>query len=384
MDKLLTRPKIVLYAFAINIFVFVLFPFLLSNDKSHFLNILPELPELFVDYFWTILLAVDTKTVAYSPLADIIFKLPSLFPKTVNLAIFFTVFAGAVFLYMKFLLDKEYLNKKQLYLYIPFVLLSYGFLFELIWGQWNLISFVLIIYAVYVVYKKNRFLSYLLFAVTASLKVYPIIFILLYARNFKDYRKWVVDIVCTTIIFIALFFVQGFDDLIKYVDQLSYYSSNPVVWYANMSIYSFNSNLNEIYGCNLGIFPYFFALFCLLIIFIVHIQQNKQLNGILLLALIIIALLFPSVSMDYKLCLIILCYPIIYNSEFTSNNYIDKSFLFISSVLIFSTLFSFKFYEIVLRNWFYASKFIVLILLLIAFTIYSVFNYLKFNNFEHK
>lgn len=373
MDKLFSKQKIVFYAFIINVIAFVFVPSLLSKDKGEFFNILPELPELLVDYFWTILLAVDSKVIAYSPLADIIFQIPNGLTKSLSIILFLGLFIGSFLLFIKILLQQKLITTKQLYLYIPFVVFSYGFLFEFFWGQWNFISFVLIMYSIFVVYKKNRFFSYLLFAFAASLKVYPFIFILLYIGNKKEIKRWIFDILYATMLFIASFFVQGYEVLLNYLTQLTKYSSNPVVWYANMSIYSFNSNFKDVFGFNLGIIPYIIAAFCLIIIILSQIKSKIQLNGILLYALIIIALLFPSVSMDYKLSLLIVCYPILYNTEFHKTSLINRGFLFVSSILIFSTLFSYKFYELILRNWFFTNKFTAISLLLVVMTIYTVF-----------
>ena len=215
-------------------------------------------------------------------------------------------------------------NSALLLLFFVTGLFSYGLQFEMDRGQFNLIAFAVCFLAIYLFHyhPKLRYFSYLLFTLAVQLKMYPIIFILMFV---KDWRKWTENIkrlLGLLLLNFSLLFVLGVQvglDFLRNLTsaQLSFQSSR----YEDLSITGYVLNLTE---DGFGVIPssavsklaahagtieiLFLAIFALCLISILYYsyrKNNKGFNIYLLVICAIGALMIPSASVDYKLPLLI-------------------------------------------------------------------------------
>jgi len=241
-------------------------------------------------------------------------------------------------------------------------LYSYGFLFELERGQLNLFAFLLCMVAIYLFHYQNRFryFAYILISMSIQLKLWPAIFLLMFIQDWRDWRGNIKRLSGITVLNIALLFSLGFRLFVDFLHTVIIPMSGAAYkWVGNHSIKSFMTLLARIISSDFhpGISEQQIRFwgqvillgmvgFCLLlIIFRVYIKKASGLNPNLLLACTIAALLIPSTSHDYKLC--ILSAPIaIALYSISSNTYHQKRLLptlllFVISLAYSSTLFSY-------------------------------------------
>ncbi|MGB7873755.1 MAG: glycosyltransferase family 87 protein, partial [Anaerolineales bacterium] len=236
-------------------------------------------------------------------------------------------------------------------------LFSYGFQFEIERGQFNMIAFALCLLAIYIFHyqHKFRYFSYLLFSLAVQLKLYPAIFILMFIRDWRDWKNNIRRILGVGVFnFLLLFSVgyQLFQDFMRQITsrQLNLQSSR----FEDLSISGFTYFLAE---DGLGIPSYYAKLIgtLLLVLFgiilltiIVHLYRNRKngFNPYLLLVCTIGALMIPTASFDYKLPILVAPMIILLSSmPKISNNYKKAAtimILIIMSMAYWSTLYPYN------------------------------------------
>ncbi len=229
------------------------------------------------------------------------------------------------YFYISFLIPVLMLKSKQglalgVFFYLT-GLVSNGFQFELERGQFNILTMALCLSAIYLFhrYPKLSYLSYFLFSISVQFKLWPAIFIVMFVR---DWREWKTNLKRAGIIIgmnIILLFSLGVFPVITYWKTIIWYYDNTYVWMGNHSIRSF-SELFLRYLVKLHIITpairfqfqwllqailYGFILLCLGLIILSTIKKKKTgLNTHLMIACTIGALLIPATSSDYVLAIL--------------------------------------------------------------------------------
>jgi hypothetical protein len=210
-------------------------------------------------------------------------------------------------------------NRDYTLLFVFFIinLFSYGFQFEMERGQTNFIVTTLLVISIYI-YKKFPqriiivILSFLIFSICVNLKLWPLIFVVCFI-DFPFSAKKAARNSILLIVFILLpFYARSYDELIYFVHRLISYSEAPMIWMGNVSAFGFwglvrassegNSIVHVQNATYASILIYLLLLFSHLY-FVVKWEKSLT-NGYTLLLLLIGAIIIPSTSHDYKLCLL--------------------------------------------------------------------------------
>lgn len=249
----------------------------------------------------------------YPPLVSIIFS-PLLL---INLSIAYKIMTllTIVSFIIPFLFFKK--DKSNSFFYWVFIfvgLSSYGFQFELERGQFNILSVFFCFLAVWIFYeqKKFRLLSYLFLTFSIQLKVYPLIFLLLFINGSQSLKTNFKRIAGVLLINFSLLFVLGSDIFTDFFYAIKSQTINPGVWIGNHSIRAFITLIHSNQAENAMISN--LIQFCLLafvvicILFVAYksfFKKNDCPDPYLLLLCTLGALLIPSVSHDYKLSILV-------------------------------------------------------------------------------
>jgi hypothetical protein len=215
------------------------------------------------------------------------------------------------------------INRKDIHLLLLIFftgLFSYGIQFELERGQFNVIAFTFCLLAIYLFHEREefRYWAYLLFTLSIQLKVYPVFFIVMFIR---DWRNNIRRLLGLAVINLSLLFILGyqmFRDFLRVIFAYQFdYDSNR---YENLSIKGF---VHSLAGGDIVLIPeslrtlvqqnipLFEALFytllgvCFLSILArAYFDNGRRINPHLLLVCTICSLVIPSVSNDYKLSIL--------------------------------------------------------------------------------
>jgi len=235
-------------------------------------------------------------------------------------------------------------------------LFSYGFQFEIERGQFNMIAFALCLFAIYLFHyqHKFRYFAYLLFSIAVQLKLYPAIFIVMFIRDWRDWKNNLRRILGLGIFNFLLLFVLGYQIFLDFMRQitdrqLSFQSSR----YEDLSISGFTYYLSE---GGLGI-PAQYAnligtlilvLFGIILIAIIIHQYKTRTDGFnpyLLMVCTIGALMIPTASFDYKLPILtapmiifLSCMPVIGEAY---KKAVSTAMIILMSIAYWSTLYPF-------------------------------------------
>ena len=198
-------------------------------------------------------------------------------------------------------------------------LISYGFLFELEQGQFNVIVFACCSWAIYLFHtgrgKLVRLGAYLLFSITIQLKLYPAIFVFAFARNARDLKSNIIRWIALGATNIALLFALGPSILHDYLTvMINYDKQNNFIWCGNHSIKSFAAlmqNTNVPFVSLLGPgFALILAVCFALILTVSYVRNARACFKYLITICALSAMLIPSVSHDYKLPLLSMAFAV--------------------------------------------------------------------------
>ena len=324
----------VLGAFLITYILFFLLPVFFSRQQIHYLT--KYIPDAYITRIGFDIEAIVSRIeawlrtgqspyadgfIAYPPLAIAIFATFSIigYPAYFKLIVVITVLA---YLLVALIIPLLILpNRSRILLMLFFVtgLFSYGLQFEQERGQFNLITFMLCLNAIYIFHfhHKFRYYAYLLFSLSIQLKVYPVFFVVMFVSDWRDWRNNIKRILGLGIANFLLLFVLGYRLFLDFVKTITNYQLLESSRYENLSIKGFAYYLsNEVFESaqqnffasanNSETFFWLLLGLCfLLAVGYVYFRNERGLNPYLLLISTIAALIIPSVSNDYKLSLLI-------------------------------------------------------------------------------
>ena len=197
---------------------------------------------------------------------------------------------------------------------------SYGLQFELERGQFNVVAMSLCILGIYCVhYKpKYRIWGYLLFSASVQLKLYPCLFAGLLVT---DWSKWArnLSLLGGLVAFnVALLFALGLERFLEMLNMLRNYTNSNKTWIGNHSVHSFSHLLTESRvgqkaawaelfrdAWSVQVLVLAIVLTSALVILLASMSRKQAgVDGALLLACTVLALVLPAVSHDYTLALL--------------------------------------------------------------------------------
>lgn len=278
-------------------------------------------------------------------------------------------------------------NNGLLLLFFITGLFSYGFQFELERGQYNVITLAICLLAIYLFHyqPKLRFFSYILFSLAIQLKLYPVIFTVMFISDWRDWKNNVKRIAGLGILNFLLLFVLGYQLFIDFVrnitgTQLDFQSSR----LEDLSIKGFVYNLTS---DGFGLIPInqlprlagfaptiekiilIICGLCLLSVIIhAYLRKVNGLNPYLLGICALEALIVPSASVDYKLPLIIGPVALI----FCGLPVVQDKYKKIASVIVIilaSAAYWMTLYPFTIKPYLIARNFLALFVLLISTTL---------------
>src|SRR6266498_129650 len=287
-------------------------------------------------------------------------------------------------------------NHSIIFLLFAVSLFSYGLQFELERGQYNVLTFLLCIFAVYIFHfhHKFRYIAYALFSIAVQLKVFPAIFILMFIKDWRDWRTNIKRFVGIGLFNVALLFILGYRVFIDFVTAITQQVVAPLwTWNGNHAIQAFVFNLmKDGYGLiqpdtliswnkySSMITTTLMAIFalCLILLLVYSYRYDESgLNPYLLLVCAIGALIIPT-SNDYTLSFLTAPVAILLSNISSANPFKAKYFVsllvMITSFAYTSTLFPSKY-----KPYFLSNNFPALFIILISAT---ALYFLKDRNIE--
>lgn len=237
---------------------------------------------------------------------------------TPNMAFaFFTSLTLLAFLIMTVLIPKL-LNKNQQSIsfsamIFPIGLFSYGLLFELERGQFNVIAMAISMAAIYIFHfkPKYRLIAYSLFSISVQLKMWPIFLLLMFVLFGEGLLKNLQRLFGIVLFNFALFFILGSEVFMSFVDTILFYSDNPKSGVWHHSIGSFvqwraeSSSWWEINAEEVELFLLLATLTITATIFYkIFMRRESVFSAPLLFTSSLVACLITTISIDYKLAIL--------------------------------------------------------------------------------
>jgi hypothetical protein len=190
-------------------------------------------------------------------------------------------------------------------------LYSYGLLFEIERGQFNLIAMTSAFASILIFRRlpRHRWLAYVLLTVAIQLKIYPAVFVVFFVDDWKQWKTYLLRWVLLGLANIAALFVCGVDTALHYIQAMTTVVTSLGIsdWPVSHSVSSFLDFSNYYMGIN----P--IVLRAAQIILQVGIavltgytllnawRKNRLTDAYLLLACTLTALTIPALSNDYTL-----------------------------------------------------------------------------------
>ena len=383
----------VLLGFSVSYLLFFVYPVFFSAQVMQFFRYVPIIDPIGIDlaqmlsYSESWFVAKQTPYIGYNlypPLASALFT-PLLIVEYSWAYKIVTVVN--VFCYvMMTLVSPLYISKKRrvsALLMLIFItgLFSYGFQFELERGQFNVIAVFICFLSIWIYHYQNRYcyLAYVLFTISVQLKVFPLVFVVMFISDWQDWGNNIKRILALVTGNFALFFVLGLDVFVGFTKAIIAQTVNPYIWVGNHSVRSFVSQngsawLNEYSGLVQLALLVVIAVCIFLVMLQAYRQKHRDLNPFLLLACTVGALLIPSVSHDYKLSILAAPVAIFFSNNKFWKRY-DGSYLLITSIvlsLIFSAAYSSTLFSFTNKPPIVANNFPALFTILLTVTFLSL------------
>lgn len=337
IDQLINLPVIawVLIGFLIAYILFFVSPMFLNSDlrMNYFIRYIPDRFPIGNDLIVIIELAKGWFTANQSPYAiqfyppfTYMFFAPLLLVDSYPMLYkSFTLFTIVSYCFLTLILPLKMVDKKNIPLVLLFFitgLASYGLQFELERGQYNVFTFLLCLWSIYVFHyhPKYRIFAYLLFSLSVQLKLYPAIFIVMLIDDWRAWKSILVRFAGIALFNILLLFIMGYQIFWDFLGSVSSQMTTPGwTWNGNHSINAFvfnltkdgfriiESNTLDILRQNAGfIETSLFLIFVILFISAILISYKRNRPGVdpyLLIACMIGALIIP-ISNDYTLAIL--------------------------------------------------------------------------------
>lgn len=266
--------------------------------------------------------------------------------------------------------------KNLIFLQIAFLTItSYGFLFSIERGNYDIYPMVFSLLAIWVLVTKPSWIwiQVLLISVATHLKLYPAI--LFSIVIWKHRWKSVIPIILLNL---ALLFITGPSNAIDFIKTVITYSENPFIWIGNHSAASFNQHVNQYLSQhNWSQLPnVIFTLTPLALwaigAFVLYRRKYNNRNVIWLFVLSVPLMnLIPSTSHDYKLVLLssplaILLF-ILMTDYFQRGNNFNLILITLLMVIMFPITRSYTMLPLIFKN---KYPFILLLQFIILITIF--------------
>lgn len=186
----------------------------------------------------------------YPPLTYILFAPLALldYPDSYVLITFLTLFSFCAMAVLGAFLLSPNRDRSFIVLFLATGLISYGFQFELERGQFNVIVFFLCMLALYIFYRhyEFRYLAYALFSAAVHVKLYPAIFILMFVRDWRDWKANIRRLVGLGALNFFLLFALGYRELVGFVNTVMVQILTPSwTWNGNHSVQTFVLNFSR-------------------------------------------------------------------------------------------------------------------------------------------
>jgi hypothetical protein len=281
------------------------------------------------------------------------------------------------------LLINGHKNKALIFTFFAMGLFSYGMQFELERGQINVLAFLFSMSAIYIYHRYHDFrrYAYLLFSIAIQLKIYPAIFVVMFVRDWRDWKGNLRRFLALGLFNFALLFITGVQPFKDFLDAITTQLAKPGwAWTGNHSIRAFVSEFAENGGFGLvstgvletirqnaeTISNAFLAAFilCFLLTLLRAYQRNQPAFDPSLFLICVLGALIVPISNDYTLS--ILPAPMALALSALATNRYGKSkpmaiiLLFAAATAYSATLYPFKYKPLFLQNLF-PALFIVLI-----------------------
>jgi hypothetical protein len=194
-------------------------------------------------------------------------------------------------------------------------LTSYGLQFEIERGQFYSVAFALTFAGIYIFHRQPKFswLAYILFILAIQIKLFPVILIFLFIRDWRDWRGNLVRILGLGVANIALLFILGWAKFQEFITILRNMVDDSGIWVGNLSVKSFayyqlpillkRFNLdNQSEAATVEVVVMGLVLILLALGIIQAYRRNdKVMNPYLLFICTSAAMVIPQISHDYKL-----------------------------------------------------------------------------------
>lgn len=322
-----THPRLwILAGFLIVYVSFFVYPIFFSSQAMQFPVYLPATQTIggdlsqILDYSKSWAILKDTPYIGenpYPPFAAMFFA-PFLFIPF-SLAYKIIILFGLLsFVLGIFFLTSQFKDKggfAYVFFFVVFTgFFSYGLHFEMERGQFNLIAMVFCLAAVWIYnsHHKFRYLAYILFTISVQLKLYPLIFIVMFVSDWKDWRTNIREFFLLLGINFASFFILGpkiFMDFLlavkKFMLSPSFMVNHSIRAFVHMLV-DVSSEIGRVwvreYSPFIQLLLLIVVLSCIFMVVLqAYLKNPKNINAQLLLACALGASLIPSVSHDYKL-----------------------------------------------------------------------------------
>lgn len=270
------------------------------------------------------------------------------------------------------------------------VIFSYGMQFELERGQFNVFAFMLSLAAVYIFHRYHSFrlLAYLLISVSIQIKLYPIVYILLLVKDWRDWKGNILRFVGLGLFNFSLLFILGYKVFVDFLEALPNLMGAFWIRPYNHSLVSF---VNEFAATGFGVFQdstmnivdtnsgfikliltVFYFLCVVIVVARAYKNNENDLNLDLLLVCTIGALILPSVSIDYKLPLLApsMALALSYPAKAEMNIY--KRIAVSLILVVIAIAYSFTLFSFVHRPALVANSFPLFMVILVSITLLNV------------
>ena len=203
--------------------------------------------------------------------------------------------------------------------YLVTGLSSYGLHFELERGQFNVVAMSLCMLGLYFVHHKPKYwiLGYLLLSASIQLKIYPCLFVGLFVTDWSRWAPNLRGLGALVAFNVALLFALGLERFLEMLNVLRTTSSNKI-WVGNHSTHSFSNLFTEsrleqesawawlmqdAWSVEVAVLAIVLTS-SLVILLASMLRKQTGVDGALLLACTVLALVLPAVSHDYTLALL--------------------------------------------------------------------------------
>jgi hypothetical protein len=411
VDGILNRPVLVwvLVGFLVAYVLFLVVPMFLNSvlRMEYFSRYIPDRYPIGHDLItllnstrgWYLENQSPFQVNFYPPFSFIFFAPLLLVDHYPTLYTFFTLFNVLTYCFLTFSLPVKMTDNRNLPLVLLFFitgLTSYGFQFELERGQYNVLTFLLCLWAIYLFHyhPKYRLFAYLLFSISIQFKLYPAIFIVMLVDDWKAWKSILVRFAGIAAFNFLLLFSMGSQMFLDFLRAVAVQMSTPGwSWNGNHSIHAFVVNLAKdgyrIVGANTlevirqnsgTIETVLFVMFLILFgaaLLIAYRRNQPGIDPYLLMACMIGALVIP-ISNDYTLSILAVPVALVLGSipetKSAARKLVSIAMSLSISFCYASTLMPFKYKPYYLNNAF-PPLFLILIFV-------TVLNLVRYKNSE--